>query len=112
MINEPNTIEIAERRPYQLELVQWALPAGCWESPVWENGIRIGTWLNYQFDPNDCESNWDIPQNRFKPVGSNEWVEEPGQNSKRKVEDATSRRNIKNEDAHNIDSKGFSAMEG
>ncbi len=26
-------------------------PAGSWTTPVYEDGVHIGQWLNFQFDP-------------------------------------------------------------
>ena len=28
-------------------------PFGSWTTPVYEDGMRIGEWLNFQFDPED-----------------------------------------------------------
>ncbi|KUJ19353.1 uncharacterized protein LY89DRAFT_773675 [Mollisia scopiformis] len=52
------------------------IPHGCWESPVWRNGVLIGHWLNAQFTPDD-DGEW-IPKERFKPLGSDTWIEQRG----------------------------------
>ena len=51
-------------------------PLGSWTSRVYEDGVYIGEWLNFQFDPDDddFEDNY-RKYVRFRPKGADwQWV--------------------------------------
>ncbi|KAI0023871.1 hypothetical protein F4780DRAFT_26902 [Xylariomycetidae sp. FL0641] len=54
------------------------VPGGTWESPVYENGRVVGSYRNYQFDPEDMyedeeEVESKYPNARFRPFDSDDW---------------------------------------
>ncbi|KAJ6546894.1 hypothetical protein B0H19DRAFT_1162900 [Mycena capillaripes] len=43
-------------------------PFGSWESPVYENGVLVGYWLNFQFDPSGDDDGFYDGYERFRSV--------------------------------------------
>lgn len=52
------------------------LPPGAWEEPAYKFGKLVGYWMQFQFDP--YASDADYPKERFKPLGSDTWIEDYG----------------------------------
>jgi hypothetical protein len=67
------------KTPTNLDPIDWdALPPGCWESPIWEDGRIIGHWLNHEFDPDlGPEDDWMFDEARFRPFGTSERIAFP-----------------------------------
>ncbi|TVY92526.1 hypothetical protein LAWI1_G005739 [Lachnellula willkommii] len=65
----PKTFRIFQKTSYSYSQGRsFEEPIGSWETPVWENGKKIGYWLMYQFDPDARDYEDDLPKERVRPV--------------------------------------------